>query len=74
LCNWLEHFGIKYYHFHASGHVDRKDLTKFINEVKPKEVIPIHTQNPKEFVKILKNNIKLKLPNPSSWQGEKLKW
>jgi ribonuclease J len=74
LCNWLEHFGIKYYHFHASGHVDRKNLTKFINEVEPKEVIPVHTQNPKEFVKILKNNIKLKLPKLSSWQGEKLKW
>jgi ribonuclease J len=74
LHNWLKHFGVKYYHFHASGHADRKDLTKFINEIKPKEVIPIHTQNPGEFVKILKNNIKLKLPKLSSWRGEKLKW
>ena len=50
--NWLNHFGIKYHHAHCSGHASKKDLIDIIKKIKPNILIPIHTQNPKEFEKI----------------------
>ena len=36
-------------HKHTSGHIDMKDMHKFLALLKPKGVIPIHTDNPKKF-------------------------
>ncbi len=55
LHRWLKHFEInpdheyKPYQFHASGHACGPDIIEFINRVKPKKVIPIHTEKPKTF-------------------------
>jgi ribonuclease J len=55
LHRWLKHFEInpdheyKPYQFHASGHACGPDVIDFINRVKPKKVIPIHTEKPKIF-------------------------
>jgi len=34
---------------HTSGHIFAEDIVKFVNEVNPKCVVPIHTQSPAEF-------------------------
>ncbi len=55
--NWLNHFGIQYHHAHCSGHASREDIENTIKKIKPDVLIPIHTQNPKEFEKIHENVI-----------------
>jgi len=38
---------------HVSGHASRPELKELINKIKPKKLIPIHTENPEEFEKIV---------------------
>ncbi len=64
LIGWLDHFHIGYgsttdedgnkmiERSHVSGHASRPELKEMVKGLKPKVVIPIHTQNPKEFEKI----------------------
>ena len=47
--NWLDHFKIKFHQLHASGHLNRRQLTDLINYIKPKRIFPVHTENPKLF-------------------------
>jgi len=63
LGNWLSHFGLDYKHVHASGHAPSTDIVKMINEVKPKLLIPIHTEKPDEFSKLVSNKIEIELPS-----------
>jgi ribonuclease J len=51
--NWLDHFGIRFHQLHASGHIDRQQLTDFIKSVKPKTLFPVHTENPQLFKTIM---------------------
>ena len=53
--NWLDHFKIKFHQLHASGHLDRHQLTDLIRYIKPEKIFPIHTENPKLFKTISKN-------------------
>ena len=53
--NWLRHFKIKFHQLHASGHMNRRQLTDFINYIKPKQIFPIHTENSKLFKKLNAN-------------------
>jgi ribonuclease J len=55
LNNWLDFFGLKKHHFHCSGHADGKEIREMIQTINPKELIPIHTQQPELFEKIHKN-------------------
>ena len=41
--------GFRLKELHTSGHADIKTIEEVINEVKPKMVIPIHTNNPDAF-------------------------
>ncbi len=34
---------------HSSGHADRETLIEIINEIGPRILIPVHTENPQEF-------------------------
>ena len=34
---------------HASGHVSKNDLVKFIELVNPDAIIPVHTDNPEKL-------------------------
>ncbi len=64
LINWLDHFKIGYdfkvdndgnkliKRSHVSGHASRPELKEMIVRLKPKILIPVHTLNPQEFVKI----------------------
>jgi len=62
LMNWLKICGLKLEYAHTSGHANRTDLEFFINEVSPKKLIPIHTEYPREFKKIIRGNIKVCYP------------
>jgi len=55
LKNWVEHFHMGWHTAHCSGHASKKDLEQAVKTIKPKLVIPIHTQNPEEYKKIHKN-------------------
>lgn len=54
--NWLEHFNLlPIYQIHASGHAPGKELIEMIRKIKPKIVIPVHTEYPEKF-KVLEND------------------
>ena len=46
--------------YHASGHVSRKDIRKFIETIDPDVIIPVHTDNPNWFYENFDNVIKIK--------------
>ncbi|MCW3991152.1 MAG: MBL fold metallo-hydrolase, partial [Candidatus Bathyarchaeota archaeon] len=47
--NWLDHFGLRYHQLHASGHMNRRELTEAIKAINPRTVFPVHTENPQLF-------------------------
>ncbi len=49
--NWLNHFKMEFHQLHASGHLNRDQLTSLINYIKPKRIFPIHTENQRLFKK-----------------------
>jgi len=62
--NRLKPYGIPSYRVHASGHATPHDIINFIEEIKPKFLIPIHTENPDFFEKLFQSSdIKVLLPN-----------
>jgi ribonuclease J len=58
LNNWIDLFGLEKFHFHSSGHASGKEIQEIIQTVKPRELIPIHTEQP-EFFKEMHNNVKM---------------
>lgn len=57
--NWLDHFKMHFHQLHASGHIDKEHLATFIRNIKPKKVIPVHTENPHLFKKV---GVKTQMP------------
>lgn len=53
--NWLDHFKIKFHQLHASGHMNRQQITDLIGYIKAKRIFPIHTENQKLFKKTINN-------------------
>ena len=47
--NWLQHFGIRFHQLHASGHLNRQELTNMIAQIRPNQIFPIHTEQPRLF-------------------------
>ncbi|AKB46799.1 hypothetical protein MSKOL_1022 [Methanosarcina sp. Kolksee] len=47
--NWLDRFEIVKYSAHASGHASGQEIIEMINEIKPENVIPVHTEKPDLF-------------------------
>ncbi len=52
---WLNHFGIAYHHFHASGHAPQSDLALIMRESKAKKIVPIHTEHPEMYTQVVKD-------------------
>jgi len=50
--NWLEHFGMKKYQIHCSGHAKGEDLLQVVKDIDAKMLYPIHTEHPTEYVKV----------------------
>jgi len=55
LHNWLDHFGLRFYQIHASGHCPPQDLAKVINIIQPRKLVPIHTEHPALFRKLFRS-------------------
>ncbi len=53
--NWLEHFGIKEYFAHASGHASGAEIKAIIKEINPDRIYPVHTEHPEIFKDFSKN-------------------
>jgi ribonuclease J len=59
--NWINHFGMEQNATHVSGHASGPQLKDFVKTVKPKMVIPVHTQHANFYnkwwdnVRLLKN-------------------
>ena len=49
LLNWLEFYGLSMIHVHASGHAGPLEIRKFLKEIRPRRVIPVHTEKPMQF-------------------------
>ncbi len=47
--NWLSHFGMRFHQLHASGHMNRHDLTNLVKYVGARRIFPVHTENPQLF-------------------------
>jgi ribonuclease J len=64
--NWLTHFGITFHQLHASGHLNKNELTDMITRMNPKIIFPIHTENPRLFKKKFNNTIIIRKQKPYS--------
>ena len=60
LNNWLSFFQLPRLHVHASGHANGLDLMQMIEEIRPKKLIPIHTEHP-ELFKLMHENVEYPL-------------
>jgi len=55
--NWLTHFGLyPYTQIHASGHLNYDEIREVVDAVRPKVLIPVHTEHPEVF-KNLHDNV-----------------
>jgi len=55
ISNELLDKGIPSYRIHASGHAKPHDLIRFIEQINPQTVIPIHTTHAELFQKLFKS-------------------
>jgi ribonuclease J len=51
----LLEIGAPSYRIHASGHAKPHDIIRFVTEIKPNKLIPIHTEHPEFFSKLFKD-------------------
>jgi ribonuclease J len=49
--NWVKHFGMSMNATHVSGHASGPQLKNFVKTVKPKMLIPVHTEHPNFYDK-----------------------
>ncbi len=55
----VNEYDVEIIDIHASGHIFKEELVKFIKELNPKKIIPIHTEHTEEFGKEFNNVIYL---------------
>ena len=54
IAKWLSMFGFQTYRLRVSGHYYPHDFAEIIRLLKPKELVPIHTNNPEYMVRIFR--------------------
>ena len=54
--DFMEGKGVKTHVLHTSGHADSVTIDKLIKDVKPKRIIPVHTENAEWFDKYKEND------------------
>lgn len=77
LRNWIRHFNLRLVGdpgdregrgrepgFHASGHIHGPGLAEFVETIKPKVLIPVHSEDRSFFEKSFAGKYKLVLPEP----------
>jgi len=60
--NWLDHFNLKFYRAHCSGHASRFELRKIIEGIDPERLYPVHTEHPEMFRDIVPGDIRVDIP------------
>ncbi len=60
--NSLALYGLIVYRLHSSGHATPLDLMEFVSDVKPKMLIPIHTEHPEAFYELFKDITNVVIP------------
>jgi len=55
--NWLRHFDLRYHQLHASGHMSRNELLEMLQTIKPKSLIPVHTEGAALFSEVFEGTI-----------------
>lgn len=64
--NWLELLGMRLVYTHASGHASQKEIVSTIERMSPRIIIPVHTEHPEMFRKLLETQgIDSKIIEPS---------
>jgi ribonuclease J len=49
LHHWLDHFGLSFHQYHASGHASGPELESIVKALRPETVYPVHTEHPEAF-------------------------
>jgi ribonuclease J len=63
LKKWMDQFGMPMCQIHVSGHATAHELKNLIKEIRPKTVIPVHTNHPELFKKFMKDvNVNVEIP------------
>ncbi len=63
LLNWLTLSGLAMYTAHCSGHIDPLGLRQTLEEMRPKMVYPIHTENPQLFKRFVEpSGVRVQIP------------
>ena len=44
---------------HTSGHILEKDIVRFVYEVNPRQVVPVHTESAEKFQELFQNALLL---------------
>ena len=71
LLNWLALSGLAMYNSHCSGHIHPIQLCQTLEEIRPKNLVPIHTEAPELFQRFVKRTgIPVQIPK----QGVPLKF
>lgn len=63
--NWLDHFNLEMFQMHASGHASGPEILEMIEEIGPKKVYPVHTNQKEKFLELKKSNIDVVYPKLS---------
>lgn len=71
LRNWLDRFGLRFIGgdsghnspFHVSGHASGTDLMEIVRIVRPKMLIPVHTEHPEIYAEKLAGVCEVRLPS-----------
>ncbi|WP_209121607.1 MBL fold metallo-hydrolase [Alkalihalobacillus sp. BA299] len=50
LLEWLKNFNVEYHYLSNRGHAQPEEVSYFVNEIKPKVVIPLHSPQPSLLV------------------------
>jgi ribonuclease J len=56
---WLAKYGLKSVHCHCSGHASGIELVNIVNEIDPKMLIPIHTEDPDLYPILFGSKVKM---------------
>ena len=57
---WLRHFKLRFHQAHASGHMSPEELKDVVEQIRPKKVFPIHTEQPEMMKKLYKKTVMVK--------------
>jgi len=60
--NWIKHLGMNISSTHVSGHASGSQLKEFVEQVSPKTIIPIHTENAKAYERWIRGVLVLEEP------------